>query len=307
MSEKKGVLLLAFGGADKMENVEPFIKKVMEGRPMSPDLIEFAKERYELIGGSSPLRSITEAQAKALEEELNKDGDNYEVFVGMLNWDPSIKVAVQEMADKGIKNAIAIVMAPHSSPASTGGYNRAVAEALVEVDNAPEVKFSEHWHTHPLLIDEIVDRMKAGIVELMSRDMKRAEILTVFTAHSLPKSVALGDAYESMVKETIVAVEGGIGVEYRLAFQSKGQRGEWLGPEVENLYVEARALARKGLLVVPIGFVADHVETLYDIDIKYKDEAERQGLEFYRTPSLNTCERFILTLADVVRRQTVGA
>ena len=297
---KTAVILLAFGGADSVENVEEFIKNIFKGRPVPPALIEDAKRRYRLIGGSSPLLKITEAQAKALEELLDKKEGRYPVFVGMLNWHPFIKDTIKEIGMAGIKEAAAIIMAPHSTPASTGGYKKAVGEALKETGSLLKVEFLENWHTHPLYIDAIMEKLN----EALQRFPSREDVLTVFSAHSLPIEALKNDPYVEKIEETIREIVARVPLDWRLGYQSRGQskgrHGEWLGPSVEDVIKEAKATGKKGVLVLPVGFISDHVETLYDIDILFKETARAQGLDFQRAASLNTSERFIEMLSAIV-------
>ncbi len=293
----KGVLLLAFGGGDSLEDVAPFVSNVLRGRPVPPEFLDEIRERYRQIGGSSPLLSITKKQAEALEALLARDGRRYKVFVGMLNWHPFIKDAILEMKEEGIEEAVAVIMAPHATEASTGGYRRAVREALGETGGVPKIEFAGEWHTHPLFIEAVVEKMREALKAFDSP--KDAHM--IFTAHSLPKALLANDPYVRKIHETVREITDRINFEYRIAFQSKGRGDGWLGPEVEEIIIEASALAKEGVLIVPVGFVADHVETLYDIDILYKEKAESMNLRFARSPSLNDSPKFIEMLADVVR------
>jgi len=293
----KAVLLLAFGGADSIENVEPFVKNILKGREVSPEFIEEMKERYEAIGGRSPLLDITNAQAKALEDKLNAGGgDTYKVFVGMLNWNPYIIEAIDDIQAAGFTEVQAIVMTPYALPAIMDGYKKAVASAIEESGKPLSVEYIEGWHTHPILIEAIVENLRH---ELKAFDEPKNAHL-VFTAHSLPVAALKGDTYQRLVRETVFAVTDFVNYEFRVAYQSQGRTGKWLGPEIEEIVIEASAYAKEGMIVLPVGFVADHVETLFDLDINIKKMVEGMGMKFGRTASLNTNPRFIDMLADVV-------
>jgi ferrochelatase len=304
----KGVLLLAFGTADSLENIEPFLKNVLKDRPVTEEMVKRARDRYLKIGGASPLLSITRSQAEALERELNAREKGYSVYVGMRYWHPYIKETVREMWADGIEEATGVIMAPHPSRAATGGYKYEVEAALKDTGGVPEIRYLPDWHTHPLFIETFSDHIEEAFRSLPPKE----EVLTIFSAHSLPVPSLAGDPYIKKLEETVKGLVKSTGdIDYRLAFQSKGggpEKGEggpveWLGPEVEKVMEEAKAMGKKGVLVVPFGFVSDHVETLYDIDIVFKGKAESLGLEFKRTASLNTSPGFIRMLAELVREQ----
>ncbi|MCK4739661.1 MAG: ferrochelatase [Deltaproteobacteria bacterium] len=296
--KKIGVLLLAFGGANSIEDVEPFITNVLKGRVLTEELLIKAKERYNLIGGSSPLLAITKDEASALEKVLNTEGSvGFKSYVGMRFWPPYIKDTIKEIASDGIEEVIGIIMAPHSSRASTGGYLSAVQEGLEVSGDALKVRYLPDWHTHPLLIEAITDNIKEAQKNFDPKD----KVLTIFSAHSLPVPAVKGDAYLPKIDETIKAVTEKMELDSCLAFQSKGGGPvPWLGPDAEDVIKGARGEGYSGVLVVPLGFVSDHVETLYDLDILFKETAEEAGLGYARSASLNTNEKFIAMLAEMV-------
>ncbi|MFQ5585702.1 MAG: ferrochelatase [Thermodesulfobacteriota bacterium] len=299
---KKAVILLAFGGADSLENVEPFIRNVLSPRTPSPELIETTKERYQLIGGASPLLAITMDQARALAGRLNRERkEPITVYVGMRNWHPYIKDTLREMKDDGVKKAIAVIMAPHATEASTGGYLQDVEEALKETGGLPEVEFVGPWHTNPTFLEAVVGNMQTAFTSFY-RLREKEKIRVIFTAHSLPKRILEGDPYVSLINETVEVINDMFtGLDSTIAFQSKGGGpGEWLGPSVEEAIEEAKKDGKVGVVIVPVGFVADHVETLYDIDILFYEKARSLGLTFSRAPSLNALDSFIKALSEVV-------
>ena len=297
---KRAVLLLAFGGPESMESVEPFVKNVLKGRPVGEEILNKAKERYRLIGGKSPLLDITNAQARALEERLRKNGFDYKVYVGMRYWDPFIRETVRKMNGDGVQEAAAIVMSPFSTIVATGGYEKEVDEARKELGGGPRMEYLADWHINPAFLDIIIERLKAELKAFKDP----AECLVIFSNHSLPLMAIEGDPYEMKIRQTVDEITRRLPVDHRIAFQSAGSGPrEWLGPRTEDVIPEARAMGKKGVIVVPLGFVADHVETLYDIDILFKDIAAKNGLAFRRTPSINTDEKFTGLIAGIVKKQ----
>jgi ferrochelatase len=301
-SEKKGVILLAFGGADSIENVEPFINNVLSPRKPSPELIEITKERYKLIGGSSPLLHITKGQARLLQAKINRGRkDPVKVYVGMRNWDPYIKDTLQEMKGDGVTKAVAVIMAPHQSKASTGGYVKAIEAARAEIEGLPEVEYVDPWYISPTFLEAIVENIQTALVAYYKL-REKWKIRVIFTAHSLPKSILEGDPYVSLIEETVEGVTDMLShLNHTMAYQSKGGGGgEWLGPSVEEAIEEAKESGCLGVLIVPIGFVSDHVETLYDIDILFEQKAKSLKLTFERVASLNTTDTFMKALTEAV-------
>ncbi len=294
----KGALLLAFGGADSIESVEPFIRNVLKGRPLSPDLIERTRDRYRLIGGSSPLLDITLAQAKAVAEILSRGEDFYRVYVGMRYWHPFIKEAVKSMLSDGIKEAAAVIMAPFSSRAATGGYLTDVDEALKDCGGALRVGFVRDWHKDPLFTDAIVENLEKELAFFTNPN----DALVIFSNHSLPVAALAGDPYVQKITETAGEISKRLSIDYRISYQSQGAGPmEWLGPKTEDVIGEAKKLGKKGVVVVPLGFVADHVETLYDIDMLFKKAASGNGLIFRRSASLNTSLKFMELVANAIK------
>ncbi|MBI5586940.1 MAG: ferrochelatase [Deltaproteobacteria bacterium] len=307
MSSKpeKAVLLLAFGGAESEADIEPFIKNVLKGRPVTPELVEKAKERYRLIGGGSPLLKITMAQAGAVEEILNRDPEarfTYKSYVGMRYWKPFIKDALADIKKDGIGSAVAVIMAPFISRVATGGYDSDINDAVKELGGAPDVGFTKPFHINLRFIDLLAERIN----EQLGSFADRKEALVVFSNHSLPLSALEGDPYEMMIHQTVGEVLKKAGrFDYKVAFQSAGSGSrQWLEPRTEDVIIEAKKMGKKGVVLVPLGFVADHVETLYDIDILFKTTAASLGLIFKRCPSINTAPKFMELLADLVKKHT---
>ncbi len=294
-----GILLLAFGGSDSVESVEPFLKNVLAGRPIQPHIVERARERYRLIGGRSPLLDITKQQASSLEELLRRQGVTLKTYIGMRYWHPFIKDTIKEILEDNVSRVIAISMAPHNSKASTGGYRIEVERALEEFDATVSLSFVDNWHRHPLFLEAVKDKMEEALTQFPDRKV----VHVIFSAHSLPLRLVEGDPYVSQLRETIEGLAELTGLKNcTLAYQSKGAGpGEWLGPDVNTVLEDLSRTGKKDVLLVPIGFVSDHVETLYDIDILYSKRAQSLGLNFRRSASLNASPKFIEALAAIVK------
>lgn len=297
--KKKGVLILAFGGADSLESIPQFIKNVLKGRPVTPEMIEKALERYRLIGGKSPLLDITNAQAAEVQRLI---GPGYKAYVGMRYWHPFIKETLSKMREDGIEESVALIMAPFASRVSTGGYQKDVEEAQAESETAPKIRFIIDWHTHPLFIEAVLEKLNAALKPFA--DPK--DCLVIFSNHSLPVPALAGDPYVNKIQETVNEITSKIALDYRIAYQSQGSGPmPWLGPKTEDVIAEAKKLGKKGVVIVPLGFAADHVETLYDIDIHFKETAKELGLTFSRSGSLNTSPKFMELIASLVKNNGV--
>jgi ferrochelatase len=280
---------MAHGTPSSLDEMPAYLALVRGGRPPSPELIHEMTENYAAIGGRSPLTDITQAQAAALRERL---GPDVPVAVGMRNWAPFIKDALAELAAAGVTRAIGIPLAPQFSTLSVQKYVEAARAAL-----PPRVSFEpiESFHAHPLLLDAFAERVWSA--------QPKPEELVIFTAHSLPRRVIeAGDRYPDEVAETARGVADRVGLKkYERAYQSAGRTPEpWIGPSIEELLDEKSATVRK-FLVVPIGFVCDHTEILFDIDVQAARAARELSTVLRRTESLNTSPTFIAMLEDIVR------
>ncbi len=295
MSASTAVLLLAHGSPDSPDEVPEFLRNIA-GRPLPPQVVNEVKHRYSLIG-HSPLTEITLRQAAGVKRELERVRAATRVYVGMRNWKPFIADAVRQMAEDGIAHAVVICLAPQNSRTSVGLYRRALGEPPFSID------FVENWHDHPLLIRAFAEKLETGWKRACEEMGTRVPI--IFTAHSVPtRTIEEGDPYEQQAKETaeMVAMEvPSLAVEdWTFAFQSQGMSGgEWLGPTVESTIL--RLKAKGGVFIQPIGFVCDHVEVLYDIDIGFKEFAAKHGMRLWRAESLNDSPTFCAALADVAR------
>lgn len=294
-----GVLLLAFGGADSVENVEPFVKNVLRGKPITPEVIEKTKDRYKLIGGKSPLLDITRAQSAAIDKALKEEGGNYRMYIGMRYWHPFIKDTLAQMKADGIENAVACIMSPFKTMAATGGYNREVDEAVKAQGHTPNVKFIREWHQSSAFIETVIENLDKELGAFADKK----DALVIFSSHSLPLSILEGDPYEMHINQTVAEIIKKTGpLDHKVAFQSKGGGPRWIGPSTEEIIEGAKKAGKKGVIVVPLGFMADHVETLYDIDILFKGIAESSGLQFRRTASLNAAPKVMRHLAGLIKQ-----
>jgi ferrochelatase len=258
------------------------------------------KERYRLIGGCSPLPEITFKQAIALENSLNAKGCPFKTYVGMRYGHPLIEETLKKIIEDGIREIVALPMTPFRSRASTGAYVEEVNQLRESVAEKTEISFVEGWHLHPLFIEAIRGKIEEGLMQFVPEERKKVHL--IFSAHSLPKSLVEDDPYvkdmEESVKEVLKKVEP---LPWHIAFQSKGMGpGEWLGPDVESVLEELSKRKIREVLIDPIGFVSDHIEILYDVDILYRDKAKLLGMELKRTPSLNFSKRFIEALTAIV-------
>jgi protoporphyrin/coproporphyrin ferrochelatase len=296
--DRFAVLLLAHGTADSLDDIPEFLRYVTGGRPVPSKVIEEVRHRYSLIG-HSPMNEITAQQGKLLAEKLSVP-----VYVGMRNWKPFIPDVVKTMASDGIQKAIAICLAPQNSRTSVGLYRKAV-----EGDSgAPFVlDFVDSWHDHPLLIKAFAEKLQASWTAAY-REVN-ATVPIIFTAHSVPqRTIAEGDPYEVQTRETatLVAKAGDLPpTAWSFAFQSQGMSGgTWLGPTVEDTIKSRKAEGNSAVFIQPIGFLCDHVEVLYDIDIGFQEFARNQGMRLWRAESLNDSPLLIQALADIVRSRS---
>ena len=295
-NQKQAVLLIAHGSPDRVEEIPEFLRNVTGGRPLPNAVIEEIKHRYGLIG-CSPLTCHTMDQADGVRRELG-----IPVYIGMRNWKPFIGDTVKQMAEDGVTRAVAICLAPQNSRTSVGLYKKAL---LGESGEAPfDIEFVEEWHDNPLLIRAFAERFREGR-ERACREAA-AKVPVIFTAHSVPqRTIADGDPYETQARETAALVARAVGLadgEWSFAFQSQGMSGgAWLGPTVEETILGLKEKGHTSIFLQPIGFVCDHVEILYDIDIAFRKFAEEHGMRLWRADSLNDSPTFAAAVADVAR------
>ena len=295
------VLLMAYGSPDRLDQVEAYYTDIRRGNPPPPHLLEELLDRYRAIGGGSPLSRIVEEQRAAVEAELASRGMPVRVYAGMRHIEPRIGDIVKGMVADGVDRFVAIALAPQKS-SNAAGYRRAVDTAIASIAEAggrpPEVVFVDSWHDQPRFIEALAETTR----EALARFDDPSRVRVMFTAHSLPaRVVAEGDPYPDELARTASLVAAQLGLEpYDFSFQSAGRTGEpWLGPDILD---EIRRLAADGvreLVIRPVGFVADHLEVLYDIDIEAQGVARPLGVRLERARSMNTDPTFIAGLADI--------
>lgn len=308
-----GVLVMAYGGPDSLDDVEPYLMDVRGGegggggRAVSPEIVAEVRERYRLIGGRSPILERTQAQSDRLQQALDAshDGPSFRCFVGMRHWTPRIGTALRAMSQAGISRAIGVVMAPHYSRMSIGAYFAKVAEANSPVEVVP----IEQWHLLPELIDALADRVVSTLPKF-APDI-RNDVQLIFTAHSLPERILeWDDPYPDELQATVAAVverlrnrADTVTNPFEFAYQSAAMTNEpWLGPDASEAITRLHKEGRPGALVVPVGFTSDHVEILYDIDVEYARLARELEFKLERIPMLNDESRTMAGIAGLVRQ-----
>ena len=287
---KRAVLLAAHGAPERVEDVEEYLNYVRGGRPGSPQVLEEVRHRFQAIGGTSPLLRWTRTQAEALERILG-----IPVFFGMRNWNPFLREVMDAIRESGAERIAAIALAPQFSELSVGLYITRTREAAAEAGVTAEFRWAQSYHDEPLLID--------AFAELLQPLVPAQKVL--FTAHSLPeKALATGDPYDRETRATAAAVAARVGLaEWDFAYQSQGMTGDrWLGPTVESCLDRYAAEGIREVVLDPIGFVCDHVEVLYDVDILFREYADERGIRLRRPESLNGSERFTAALAKIAEQ-----
>ena len=290
--DQTAVLLLAHGSPDSVDDVPDFLLRVTGGRPLPHEAVEEVKRRYELIG-RSPLTELTLRQGELLAKKLNMP-----VYVGMRNWRPYISDALKRMIAEKITHAVVICLAPQNSRTSVGLYRNSLSKCT-----DPELAFDfvDSWHDQPELIQAFAEKLSAG----RSKAGAESGAPVIFTAHSVPSRTVLdGDPYEIQARETAALVAAAASLEsseWRFAFQSQGMSGgAWLGPTVETTILDLKRSGHRAVFMQPVGFLCDHVEVLYDIDIVFKQFAENEGMRLWRAESLNDSPLLTSALAAIV-------
>ncbi|MCM3489392.1 ferrochelatase [Alkalihalophilus marmarensis] len=302
MSKKKyGLLVMAYGTPRSKEEIEPYYTHIRRGRKPSEEALTDLTERYEAIGGISPLAKITEDQAYGLERYLNEQYEDreFKAYLGLKHIDPFVEDAVQQMKEDGIEEAISIVLAPHFSTFSVKSYNGRAKEAAEKIDG-PVIHSIESWYDEPKFIQYWADQVK----QTMEKIEDKEKACVIFSAHSLPERIiAMGDPYPDQLQETadLIAKKAGI-KNYTIGWQSEGNTPDpWIGPDVQDL---TRDLYNEhgytSMVYCPVGFVADHLEVLYDNDVECKIVTDELGIDYYRPEMPNAKDEFLNCLATVV-------
>jgi ferrochelatase len=299
-SKKMAVLLLAHGSPTAVNDVPEFLLKVTGGRQLPQEVVEEVSHRYGAIG-KSPLTDLTLQQAELLAQEIGMP-----VYVGMRNWHPFVSQALAQMQSDGVGHAVVICLAPHNSRTSVGLYRKSLAQ-----NTDPEMTFDfvEAWHDQPELIRAFSEKLTAGLTKASRKSGKQPPV--IFTAHSVPERTVLdGDPYEIQARQTAALVAKVAGLndkDWSFAFQSQGMSGgPWLGPTVEDTIIRLKQSGHDEVFVQPIGFLCDHVEILYDIDIAFTEFAEKEGMRLSRAESLNNSSLLTAALAQIVHSRTAA-
>jgi ferrochelatase len=295
------VLLIAFGGPERPEDVEPFLANVTRGRPIPVARIAEVTHHYELIGGRSPLNALTFRQAAGLRAELLARGLGLPVYVGMRNWAPYLRQTLERMAADGVRRALGLILSAHQTEASWDRYQVNVAEAQAAAGGrAPQVRYAPPWFDRPGFVEAMAARVEDALGPAARTP---SEIPLVFTAHSIPTEMAGASPYVHQFETSSRLVAARLGhCRWSLAYQSRSGRPQdpWLEPDVADVI---RRLAAEGvaeMVVAPLGFVCDHVEVLYDLDVVAQAVAAEQGLTLRRAATVGDHPAFVRMLADLV-------
>ncbi|SMO43511.1 ferrochelatase [Melghirimyces algeriensis] len=301
-----GLLIMAYGTPRSAEEIEPYYTHIRRGRKPSKEMLQDLENRYEAIGGLSPLAQITNDQVQALEQKLNQSLDEVEfrAYLGLKHIHPFIEDAVERMHQDGIERAVSLVLAPHYSTFSVKSYNGRAKEKAKSL-GSPEIHSVESWYKEPRFIQYWANQLKATFNQIPKE--KQDQSVVIFSAHSLPEKIlAAGDPYPQQLEETaqLVAEKANIH-HYAIGWQSAGNTPEpWLGPDVQDL---TRTLYQKkgftSFIYCPLGFVAEHLEVLYDNDFECKVVCDELGADYYRPPMPNANPEFIKCLAEVIRKK----
>jgi ferrochelatase len=294
------VLLMAYGSPRSPEEVEPYFTDIRRGSPPSPEALRELAARYESIG-LSPLNEITSSQAQLLGEVLEDEAPGrFKVFIGMKHWHPFIKEAVREITGLGIRELVGLVLAPHFSKKSIGEYEERVLRAVRELGRGLHLNMVPSWYNHPTFVSLVAENLRSTLGEWdPDDDLTRV----FFTAHSIPASVvAAGDPYAEQLSDSARLYARAAGISrYETAWQSASHTGEpWLGPDILEALGAFHASGGTRAVVAPVGFVSDHLEVLFDVDVECRRLAEELGLDLRRIPSPNDDPRFIRALAEIV-------
>jgi len=306
-----GVLFMAYGGPNSLDELPGYLADIRRGRPTTPAVLEEITHNYRQIGGRSPLLAFTQRQVEAVAAQLNPPGEpaRFRCYLGMRHWAPWIEETIRDMLDDGITCAVSLVLAPHYSRMSIAKYHEKVKAGLEMYRGHIDFAHIESYHTAPGYIQALANRVRQGIKRWPEAERDRVHV--VFSAHSLPRRILkTGDPYDSQLRETarLVAEAAGLSDEqWSWSYQSAGRTREpWLGPQIQEHVADLAAQGIKDVVSVPVGFVSDHVEILFDIDIQAQEVARAHGMRLERPPALNDDPLFIAALAKLIRGRTAS-
>ena len=299
-----GVLIMAYGGPESLAEIPGYLADIRNGRVTTPAVLEEITNNYRQIGGKSPLMEFTTQQVKAIKMHL--DPDQFKVYLGMRHWSPWIEEVVGQMIEDGITQAIALVLAPHYSKLSVAKYHAKISDGLEMYRGQIEFQYIDSYHDAPKLIEAFANRVEDGLSRWP--ESERNNVHVIFSAHSLPvRIIKMGDPYDKQLRETAVLIAQKAGLpdsRWSWSYQSAGKSPEpWLGPQLEDYIPELAAKGVKNIVSIPVGFVCDHVEILYDIDIQAQEAAQANGVRLERPPALNGDPLFIETLVEQIQER----
>lgn len=301
----QAILLIAFGGPAAPEEIRPFLARVTKGIPIPPERIDEVAHHYEAVGGKSPLNEITFRQAAALQKLLTEHGNPLPVYVGMRNSSPFFTETLKRMADDGVKNTLGFILSSHRTEASWERYQKNIADARAEVgSNAPAVDYCDGWHDHPLFIQSWVELIESAFTQIVQD--RRSSTPLIFTAHSLPTAMAARSPYVEQINASVKMIADKLGHRHwSLAYQSRSGKptDPWLEPDIGDALRKLAAEGRKDVIVAPIGFVCEHVEVLYDLDVETQKIAADLHLNMARASCPNDHPMFIRMIADVIEQK----
>ncbi len=299
------VMLIGFGGPTTEDEVRPFLDRVLQGRPVPRERYEEVVHHYDLLGGRSPYNDLTRRQAAALHQSLRGAGIDVPVVIGMRNAAPFMDDAVRELAAIGARRTFGFILAAHRCEASWDRYQGDVDAARERVgESAPEFQYAPQWHNDPMFIDAVADRMREAVGHLPERDRESAEL--IFTAHSIPVTMAARAPYADQIKESSALAAAALGSSnWRIAYQSRSgsPRDPWLAPDVVEVIRELGHAGGRAAIIVPIGFLCDHVEVLYDLDVEAAQIAREVGITMVRAATVSDHPKFIEMMARLVRER----
>ncbi len=306
MTNQIGVLMMAYGGPNNLNDIPGYLADIRAGRPTTPAVLEEITNNYRQIGGKSPLLDFTTQQMAAVEALLNPANEptRFQCYLGMRHWAPWIEETVRDMLEDGITQAVSLVLAPHYSKLSIAKYQAKIQEGLDMYRGHIDFAHIMSYHDAPKYIKALAHRVEDGLSRWP--EAERVDVHVIFSAHSLPvRIIKMGDPYDKQLHETanLIAQKAGLSDEqWSRSYQSAGRSPEpWLGPQLEAYIPELAQKGIRNIISIPVGFVCEHVEILYDIDIEAQAVAQAHGVRLERPPALNTDSLFMETLATLIQ------
>lgn len=303
MSNYDAILLLSFGGPEGMDDVIPFLENVLRGRNVPRERMLQVAHHYEMFDGVSPINQQNRQLIEALKTELETHGPNLPVYWGNRNWHPLLPKTLQQMTDDGVKRAIAFVTSAYNSFSSCRQYRQNIIDAQTAVKGrAPQVEKLRAFYNHPLFIEANAEQIKSALAKLSDAALPTV----IFTAHSIPLLMAEKCDYAAQLDETARLIAEQLGIEnWQLAYQSRSgpPTQPWLGPDICDLLRELKPL---DVLIAPIGFVSDHMEVIYDLDVEAKKVAEEIGINMVRASTAGTHPSFVKMIRELILEKTEG-